>query len=248
MKSDIVNEAMADLDPDELDGLDLWDVFDSGSTSTDGEHNEIDIQLCSDDHSAAPCIDIPSALAVENCHRDVFDRLWGVSESEPVAVGNAQDFVNDLWGTSDVVEPSDAVGETKVPSSNRSSCDVDSAQSSRLQPSCSQIVAVTPTPLPVKKQHLKSRKGLFGKGMHGNESERKAQAHHMVACKRKKEKLRDQTPQAASPATEHGLAVTFFKRDGKHDKLQVPVALQIGYGCRFSLRAMSQRYGVARRW
>ena len=84
--------------------------------------------------------------------------------------------------------------------------------------------------------------------MHGSESERKAQAYHMVACKRRKEKLRDQTPQAASPAAEHGLAVTFFKRDGKHDKLQVPVALQIGYGCRFSLRAMSQRYGVARRW
>ena len=178
MKSDIVNEAMADLDPDELDGLDLWDVFDSGSTSTDGEHNEIDIQLCSDDHSAAPCIDIPSALAVENCHRDLFDSLWEVSESEPEAVGNDQDFVNDLWGTSD----------------NRSSCDVDSAQSSRLQPSCSQIVAATPTPLPVKKQHLKSRKGLFGKGMHGIESERKAQAYHMVACKRRKEKLRDQTP------------------------------------------------------
>ena len=239
---------MADLEPDELDGFDLSDVFESGSTSTDGEHNEIDIQLCSDDHSAVPCIDIPSALAVENCHRDDFDSFWEVSELEPEAVGNDQDFVNDLWGTSAVVEPSDAVGETKVPSSNRSSCDVDSAQSSRLQPSCSQIVAATPTPLPVKKQHLKSRKGLFGKGMHGIESERKAQSYHMVACKRRKEKLRDQTPQAASPATEHGLAVTFFKRDGKHDKLQVPVALQIGYGDRFSLRAMSKRYGVARRW
>ena len=82
--------------------------------------------------------------------------------------------------------------------------------------------------------------------MHGIESERKAQAFHMVASKRRKEQLRD--PQAASPATEHGLVVTFFKRDGKHDKLQVPVALQIGYGDRFSLRAMSKRYGVARRW
>ena len=107
---------MADLDPDELDGLDLWDVFDSGSTSTDGEHNEIDIQLCIDDHSAVPCIDISSALAVENCHRDIFDSLWEVSESEPEAVGNDQDFVNGLWG-------SEAVGETKAPSSNSSSCD-----------------------------------------------------------------------------------------------------------------------------
>ena len=82
--------------------------------------------------------------------------------------------------------------------------------------------------------------------MHGIESERKAQALHMVASKRRKEQRRD--PQAASPATEHGLVVTCFKRDGEHDKLQVPVALQIGYGDRFSLRAMSKRYGVARRW
>ena len=195
-------------------------------------------------------------MAVENCHRDLFDSLWEVSESEPEAVGNDQDFVNGLWGTSDVVEPSEAVGETKAPSSNSSSCDdwaadlwqVDSAQSSRLQPSCSQIVAATPTPLLVKKQHLKSRKGLFGKGMHGIESERKAQAYHMVACRRNKEKLRVQTPQDASPATEHDVAVTFFKRNGKGDELQAPVALQIGYGDRFSLRAMSKRYGVARRW
>ena len=57
----------------------------------------IDIQLCIDDHSAVPCIDIPSALAVENCHRDHFDSLWEVSESVPEAVGNDQDFVNDLW-------------------------------------------------------------------------------------------------------------------------------------------------------
>ena len=83
----------------------------------------IDIQLCIDDHSAVPCIDISSALAVENCHRDIFDSLWEVSESEPEAVGNDQDFVNGLWGTSDVVEPSEAVGETKAPSSNSSSCD-----------------------------------------------------------------------------------------------------------------------------
>ena len=46
-------------------------------------------------------MDLIFGIAVENCHRDIFDSLWEVSESEPEAVGNDQDFVNGLWGTSD---------------------------------------------------------------------------------------------------------------------------------------------------